>query len=313
MPARSQGSSLGDTADRTIASAEPAGDAEGITRGVGIDHQSAAIGLSDVSDLGPCSASPLADESSPYTENVVILEDSSDEESVLDVDAAISLPDTAIYADANGPAEPTENADLIFDSFEVDTTALRDQHISAQMAAEAWPHFLSAHAIANESGEVAEMQEFKARCFELIRWRSLGPSNKDPLIENVLTMMRGEIRGLGAPLKSSLWKLAGNMGEGIDGIHALEALGEAFLKSMNQRALGVTLWRDDAAMLQSKASFLSHLPGIAQLKSGKAIETLEERLQALIGMIKKHSGEVVAVAGEGNESRSGSCGRPTSR
>ena len=34
----SQGSSLGDTADRTIASAEPAGDAEGIPRGVGIDH-----------------------------------------------------------------------------------------------------------------------------------------------------------------------------------------------------------------------------------------------------------------------------------
>ena len=51
--------------------------------------------------------------------------------------------------------------------------------------------------------------------------------------------MRGEIRDIGVPLKSSFWKLAGNMGEGIDGIHALEALGEVFLKSMNQRALGV--------------------------------------------------------------------------
>ena len=45
------------------------------------------------SSLGPCSASPLADESSPYTDEcVVILENSSDEESVLDVDAATSLP-----------------------------------------------------------------------------------------------------------------------------------------------------------------------------------------------------------------------------
>ena len=76
-------------------------------------------------------------------------------------------------------------------------------------------------------------------------------------------MMRNEIRGLGLPLKSSLWKPAGN----------LQALGEVFLKSMNQRALGVTRWRGDAAMLQSKAGFLSHLPVIAQLKSGKAIET----------------------------------------
>ena len=112
------------------------------------------------------------------------------------------------------------------------------------------------------------MQEIKERCFELIRWRSFGPSNKDPLIENVLTRMRGEISGLGSPLKSALWKHAGNMGEGIDGIHALEALGEAFLRNMNHRALGVTLWRGDAAMLQSKAGFLSHLPVIAQLKSG---------------------------------------------
>ena len=39
-------------------------------------------------------------------------------------------------------------------------------------------------------------------------------------------------------LKSALWKHAGNMGEGIDGIHALGALG-------------------DAAMLQIKANFLS--------------------------------------------------------
>ena len=51
--------------------------------------------------------------------------------------------------------------------------------------------------------------------------------------------MRGEISGLGSPLKSSLLEHAGNMGEGIDGIHALEALGEVFLESMNQRALGV--------------------------------------------------------------------------
>ena len=88
--------------------------------------------------------------------------------------------------------------------------------------------------------------------------------------------MRGEISGLGSPLKSALWKHAGNMGEGIDGIHALEALGEAFLRNMNHRALGVTLWRGDAAMLQSKASFLSHLPVIAQLKSGEAIETMKK-------------------------------------
>ena len=42
-------------------------------------------------------------------------------------------------------------------------------------------------------------------------------------------------------------------------------------------------------------SFLACLATKAEIKSGKTIETPEERLEAVIGMIKKHSGEVVAV------------------
>ena len=56
------------------------------------------------------------------------------------------------------------------------------------------------------------------------------------------------------------------------------------------------------AMLERKKSFLACLPTKAEIKSGKTIETLEERLEAVIGIIKKHCGEVVAVTG-GSRSR----------
>ena len=51
-------------------------------------------------------------------------------------------------------------------------------------------------------------------------------------------------------------------------------------------------------MLERKKSFLACLPTKAEIKSGKTIETLEERLEAVIGIIKKHCGEVVAVTGD---------------
>ena len=136
----------------------------------------------DVSDRGPCSAS--------YRADMLVDIESSDGEDDLGSHVTTSLPDAAIYANDGIfiEAEPTANADAIFDG-------LRDNHISDEMTAEAWPLFLTTNAITHESTKDTEMKAFKLRCFDdtEIRWRVEGPSQKNPLIENLLDL-RCEVR-----------------------------------------------------------------------------------------------------------------------
>jgi hypothetical protein len=49
--------------------------------------------------------------------------------------------------------------------------------------------------------------------------------------------------------------------------------------------------------LKTKEKFLEHLPTQAVLHSGKPINTPEEKLEAVIGMIRKHIGEGISVRG----------------
>ena len=73
---------------------------------------------------------------------------------------------------------------------------------------------------------------------------------------------------------------------------------------MSASSLKLITWKVDVKnktqcleFLKTKEKFLEHLPTKAVLHSGKPINTPEEKLEAVIGMIKKHTGEVIAVRG----------------
>ena len=162
--------------------------------------------------------------------------ESSDGEDDLGSHVTTSLPNAAIYANDGIfiEAEPTANADNILNG-------LRDDLISNEMTTEAWPLFLTTNAIEHESTKDTEMKAFKLRCFDdtEIRWRVEGPSQKNPLIENLLDhhKMRGEIHGLGASLQLHLWEPSSEQ--------ELPGLGKKILEDMNESSLELITWRVD--------------------------------------------------------------------
>ena len=131
----------------------------------------------------------------------------------------------------------------------------------------------------------------KALAFERIRWRNLGVTNKDPLVENILVKLKAAARNLGTPLSERVWdRLA------IDHSLTAEKVCSDLLKDMHQKALAVTNWRKDDAVLLSKATFFERLPSIAKLKFAGRLQSLQGKYEAIKGLINKHSGEVVEAS-----------------
>ena len=209
---------------------------------------------------------------------------------IVDIDASSEEDDP-------GP-EPTQIAGKILDDW-------RDDRISTERTNEAWPPFLTTKAIEQESTTEAEMIAFKLRCFDdtEIRWRAEGPPQKDGYAgelkahhKNLLDSLRSEIDGIGASLQEHLWERSPGQ--------KLTVSGKQFLEDMSASSLKLITWKVDVKnktqcleFLKTKEKFLEHLPTKAVLHSGKPINTPEEKLEAVIGMIKKHTGEVIAVRG----------------
>ena len=177
--------------------------------------------------------------------------------------------------------------------------------IAGNIPDEEWPPFLTDEAIAKESETEAQMMDFKLRCFDNTetRWRAEGPPQEDGYAgelkahyKNLLDSLRSKIDGIGASLQEHL--LERSPGQ------KLTVSGKQFLEDMSASSLKLITWKVDVKnktqcleFLKTKEKFLEQLPTQAVLHSGKPIITPEEKLEAVIGMIKKHTGEVIAVRG----------------
>ena len=151
------------------------------------------------------------------------------------------------------------------------------------------------------------MLAFKLRCFDNTetRWRrDEGPPQEDGYAgelkahyKNLLDSLCSKIDGIGASLQEHL--LERSPGQ------QLTVRGKQFLEDMSARSLTLIEWKVDVKnktqcleFLKTKEKFLEQLPTQAVLHSGKPIITPEEKLEAVIGMIKKHTGEVIVVRGK---------------
>jgi len=184
-----------------------------------------------------------------------------------------------------------EDAQQVFAGVAGTRAAAEDQEVSAHLASEVWPDFLQDEVVREDSSEQKSMQDFKARAYEQCRWRNLGVTNKDPLIENMLHKLKAAARNLGTSLSERVWdRLA------IDHSLTAEEVCSDLLKDMHEKALAVTNWRKDDAVLLSKASFFDRVPAIAELKYDGRLHSLQAKYEAIKGLINKHSGELVEAA-----------------
>ena len=118
--------------------------------------------------------------------------------------------------------------------------------------------------------------------------------NKDSLVENILLKLRAAARSLGTLLSERVWDRLAVSKPGSASLTAEEVCSD-LLKDMHKKALAVTDWRKDDAVLLSKAKFFERLPSIANIKFAGRLHSLQEKYEAIKGLINKHSGEVVEV------------------
>jgi hypothetical protein len=173
------------------------------------------------------------------------------------------------------------------------------------MADEVWPDFLQASlrcgGTALKERDAAlketEMQDMKKAGMAHCRWRDLGVSYPAPQLEGMLLKMKTEIARHGDQLADLIWNRVD-----VDDGQSLTARSQAFLVEMHESAMEITTWRDEPAVQADNprvpwATLFEQLPHVVYEKFPRAYRgPLLEKHKAIMGLVNKHSGEIVEVA-----------------
>jgi hypothetical protein len=144
------------------------------------------------------------------------------------------------------------------------------------------------------------MLDFKARCDDDVRWRSLGVAHIDPYIENYMSSMLDMLGSTEQTLWALIWQ-GYNDDQNIYTAsstvpHSMNDRCTQFLEKARLRSLGIFDWKSQTNLLAGKDLFFEELPDTAMDKfiiTGH--EDIQAKCKAVCGLINLHRGEVVEV------------------